>query len=85
MDSFEGGIWFMGDLGDPWVVSIADALPASLGIIRVDCAGELPDRPFDPSHPSAPDRPAPAPAHRRRRRAAAGMARTRGVRRRRRL
>ena len=51
MDTVEGAIWFMGDLSDPWVVSIADALPESRGVIRVDCAGDLPDRPFDPSHP----------------------------------
>jgi len=49
MDSFEGGIWFVGDLSDPWVVTIADALPASLNTIRVDCAGDLPDHPFDPT------------------------------------
>jgi len=51
MDTVEGAIWFMGDLSDPWVVSIADALPAVRGAVRVDCAGDLPDRPFDPSHP----------------------------------
>ncbi|MFI5455147.1 MAG: hypothetical protein ACHRXM_06810 [Isosphaerales bacterium] len=50
MDSEEGGTWFMGDLSDPWVVAIAEAMPASLGSIRVDCAGELPARPFGPSH-----------------------------------
>jgi len=61
MDSYEGGIWFMGDLSDPWVVAIAEALPASRGSIRVDCAGELPDRPFDPS-----DRPRLIVLHRHR-------------------
>ena len=28
MDESHGAIWFFGDLSDPWVVSIADALPA---------------------------------------------------------
>jgi hypothetical protein len=51
MDTVEGAIWFMGDLSDPWVVSIADALSESRSVVRLDCAGELPDRPFDPSHP----------------------------------
>jgi hypothetical protein len=50
MDPCEGGIYFVGDLSDPWVVTIAEALPAPPLSIRVDCAGELPDRPFGPSH-----------------------------------
>jgi hypothetical protein len=47
MDAVEGRIWFLGDLSDPWVVTIAEALPASLRAVRIDCAGELPERPFD--------------------------------------
>ncbi len=34
-------IWFAGDLGDPWVVAIADALPRDAR--RLDCPAELPD------------------------------------------
>lgn len=33
--------WFVGDLDDPWVASIADALPA--GTHRVGCLGDLAD------------------------------------------
>jgi hypothetical protein len=37
-------IWFMGDLADPWVEAIAEALPD--GTIRVVCPDELPDSAF---------------------------------------
>ncbi len=40
-------LWFLGDLNDPWVAEIADALPAATN--RVDCAGDLPDAAFGPS------------------------------------
>ena len=33
--------WFAGDLADPWVAAIADALPR--GARRIPCAGDLPD------------------------------------------
>ena len=33
--------WFAGDLDDPWVAAIADALPR--GASRIPCAGNLPD------------------------------------------
>jgi len=49
MDASQETIWFIGDLGDPWVVAIADALPAAHGILRVDCRGELPAVPSDPA------------------------------------
>jgi hypothetical protein len=52
MDSNEGAVRFLGDLSDPWVVAIADALPTRASIERVDCAGDLPDNPFDPARPS---------------------------------
>jgi hypothetical protein len=42
MDGSAAAIWFVGDLSDPWVATIADALPASHGIVRIDSAGELP-------------------------------------------
>jgi len=51
MDSTEGAILFLGDLSDPWVVSIADVLPAPASVHRVDCSGDLPDRPFDSRRP----------------------------------
>ena len=35
-------VWFVGDLDDPWVVGIADALPRAV-VRRVDCAGEWSD------------------------------------------
>jgi hypothetical protein len=46
MNARESPVWFVGDLDDPWVVSIADALPGASDIHRVNCAGDLPDRPF---------------------------------------
>jgi hypothetical protein len=51
MESNEGAIRFLGDLSDPWVVAMADALPAPASLQRVDCSGDLPDRPFDPARP----------------------------------
>jgi hypothetical protein len=47
MDSTEDALWYMGDLSDPWVVSIAEALARCAGIVQVHCPGDLPDRPFD--------------------------------------
>jgi hypothetical protein len=51
MDSTEDALWFMGDLSDPWVVSIAEALARCAGIVQVHCPGDLPDRPFDDGRP----------------------------------
>src|SRR5262249_51225735 len=51
MDASAGAIWFLGDLSDPWVVSIAEALPSAAGICRLGCTGTLPDRPFEPARP----------------------------------
>jgi hypothetical protein len=47
MDALRRAIWFFGDLDDPWVVSIADALPADWNVRRVACSGELAERPFE--------------------------------------
>ncbi len=47
MDATLQAIWFVGDLADPWVVAIADALPTAYGLLRVDCRGELPAVPSD--------------------------------------
>jgi hypothetical protein len=51
MDESQGAIWFFGDLSDPWVVSIADTLPVSQGVVRMDCPGELARRPFEAGRP----------------------------------
>jgi CheY-like chemotaxis protein len=48
--------WFAGDLDDPWVVAIADALPRAF---RLDCPGDLPD-----SWPVAGRTPAAVVVHR---------------------
>lgn len=42
-------IWFLGDLNDPWVAEIADALPGVTS--RTDCPGDLPETAFGPSAP----------------------------------
>jgi DNA-binding response OmpR family regulator len=42
MDVSRGTIWFFGDLSDPWVVSIAGALPAGRTLTLFDGAAELP-------------------------------------------
>ncbi len=47
-DSGEDALWFMGDLSDPWVVSIAEAMARCSGIVQVHCPGDLPVRPFGP-------------------------------------
>jgi hypothetical protein len=41
MNAADRSVWFVGDLDDPWVGSIADALPANTR--RIACAGDLPD------------------------------------------
>ena len=41
MNAADHPVWFVGDLDDPWVASLADALPA--GVRRIACAGDLPD------------------------------------------
>ena len=41
MNAADHPVWFVGDFDDPWVVSLADALPA--GSRRIACAGDLPD------------------------------------------
>jgi hypothetical protein len=52
MGESTGAIWFFGDLSDPWVGSIANTLPAAVGVLRIDSPGVLPSRlPFDRDHP----------------------------------
>jgi CheY-like chemotaxis protein len=41
MIAADRSVWFVGDLDDPWVASIAEALPA--GSRRIACGGDLPD------------------------------------------
>ena len=56
MDSTEDALWFMGDLSDPWVVSIAEALARCADIVQVHCPGDLPDRPFEIGRASCRER-----------------------------
>jgi hypothetical protein len=51
MDSTDDALWFMGDLSDPWVVSIGEALARCSGLVQVHCPGDLPDKPFDRDRP----------------------------------
>jgi hypothetical protein len=51
MNDSHGPIWFFGDLSDPWVMAIADALPLSQGVTRFDCGAELPRGPADAGCP----------------------------------
>lgn len=46
-------VGFIGDLSDPWVVAIAEALALGRPIERISCEGPLPDRPFGENPPSA--------------------------------
>lgn len=41
MDACGRSDWFVGDLTDPWVKTIAGALPSS--VTRIHCVGDLPD------------------------------------------
>jgi hypothetical protein len=51
MDSSDDALWFMGDLSDPWVVSIAGELARCTRIVQVHSPGDLPERPFDRDQP----------------------------------
>ena len=81
MDSTDDALWFMGDLSDPWVVSIAEALARCAGIVQVHCPGDLPDRPFESRSAAALDCHSPAPVHGRRRPASRRVSRLPGRRR----
>ena len=39
MNAPDGPVWFVGDLDDPWVGAVADAVPGC--VLRQSCAGEL--------------------------------------------
>jgi hypothetical protein len=47
IDSSDGALWFIGDLSDPWVVSIGQVLARCARIVQVHCPGELPECPYD--------------------------------------
>ena len=47
MDDPSLAAWFVGNLGDPWVAAIADALPFSAPARRINAPGDLPDGCFE--------------------------------------
>jgi hypothetical protein len=51
IDSSEGVLWFVADLSDPWVVSIAEVLVRCTSIVQVHCPGEVPECPYDLARP----------------------------------
>jgi CheY-like chemotaxis protein len=44
-------VWFLGDFDDPWVVALADGLPAPWPSRRLHCPNDLPGDPFGPMGP----------------------------------
>jgi hypothetical protein len=51
MDASDDPLWFLGDLADPWVVSIAGVLGRCAALVQVHAPGDLPERPFERSQP----------------------------------
>lgn len=51
MDASQSPIWFIGDLGDPWIAEIAGSIASVRSIRRLDCPGSLPTYPFDRTRP----------------------------------
>ena len=51
MDGIERPIWFLGDLDDPWVLSILAATADSSVVRAIPCSGELPESLFEPDRP----------------------------------
>jgi hypothetical protein len=51
IDSSDGALWFVGDLSDSWVVSIAEVLARCTSIVQVHCPGEVPECPYDLARP----------------------------------
>ena len=47
MDDPSRSAWFVGNLGDPWVVAIADALPFPSSATRINAPGDLPEGRFE--------------------------------------
>ncbi len=44
-------VGFIGELDDPWIAAVADAIAAGRTVHRLDCAGALPERPFAEASP----------------------------------
>ena len=51
MDASQSPIWFIGDLGDPWIAEIAESIASVRSIRRLDCPGSLPTYPFETTRP----------------------------------
>lgn len=51
MDATGQAIRFVGDLDDPWVLEILGSISDLRGVHAIMCAGEIPDRLFDPDQP----------------------------------
>ena len=73
MDASQSPIWFIGDLGDPWIAAIAESIAAVRSIRRLDCPGSFPDG-RSTAPPTAIDRHPPIPSRPRRHRATDGLA-----------
>ncbi len=44
-------VGFIGDLDDPWIAAMADAIATGRPVHRLNCAGRLPERPFEEASP----------------------------------
>jgi hypothetical protein len=51
MDASQSPIWFIGDLSDPWIRSIAESIARGRCIRRLDCPGSLPQDLVDRTRP----------------------------------
>lgn len=51
MDVSQSLVWFIGDLSDPWITSVADGIARVRPLRRVDCPGSLPADLFDRTLP----------------------------------
>jgi hypothetical protein len=51
MDRAGRSVWFLGDLDDPWVGSILGSISNRVAVHAVNCAGDVPERPFDALRP----------------------------------
>ena len=51
MDASPSPIWFIGDLSDPWVTSIANSIARGRNVHCVDCVAALPSDCFDRTDP----------------------------------
>ena len=51
MASMAESVWFLGDLSDPWVVSIAETVARCARVVHVHAPGNLPEAPFERGSP----------------------------------